>query len=364
MKNKRSMISILLLAMVLIISACGSNNSNTASSSSNAAAESGNAAEESGNSAKSDLSVLYFVNATLGDKSFYDSAQAGLNRAVKDFGVQAKTIEGGINQADWASSLEAAVSTGKYNVVITGTSQMAEITKELATQYPDIQFIFFDDLLDTHENIYSMLYAQSEGSFLAGAFAALTTTSTELSNANADKTIGFIGGMDIPIINDFLSGYKQGAAYVDPSIEVVASYVGDFTSAPKAKELALSQINTQKVDVIFNVASGAGLGTLEGANEKGVYSIGVDSNQNGLYPGSVLTSMLKNVDNTVYRAIDLLIKGELPTSGEVLGMKEDAVGLAKDELYDQYVPQSIKDKMLEIEQKLASGEIKVESDLY
>ncbi|MNP03389.1 Membrane lipoprotein TpN38(b) precursor [compost metagenome] len=354
-RNKRSMISILLLAMVLMISACGSSNSNSGNSGSTA---------DSGSSSSSDLSVLYFVNATLGDKSFYDSAQAGLDRAVKDFGIKAKTIEGGVNQADWASSLEAAVSTGKYNVVILGTSQMAEITKELATQYPDIQFIFFDDLLDTNENIYSMLYAQSEGAFLAGAFAALATTSTELSNANADKKIGFIGGMDIPIINDFLSGYKQGAAYVDPSVEVVPSYVGDFTSAPKAKELALSQINTQNVDIIFNVASGAGLGTLEGANEKGIYSIGVDSNQNSLYPGSVLTSMLKNVDNTVYRAIDLLIKGELPASGEVLGMKEDAVGLAKDELYDQYVPQSIKDKMKEIEQKLANGEIEVKSDLY
>lgn len=353
--SKRSMISMLLLAMVLMISACGSNNSNSGTSSN---------ATESSSSTQSELSVLYFVNATLGDKSFYDSAQAGLDRAVKDFGIQAKTIEGGVNQADWASTLEAAVSTGKYNVVLLGTSQMAEITKELATQYPDIQFIFFDDLLDSNENIYSMLYAQSEGAFLAGAFAALATTSTELSNANADKTIGFIGGMDIPIINDFLSGYKQGAAYVDPSVEVVASYVGDFTSAPKAKELALSQINTQKVDIIFNVASGAGLGTLEGANEKGIYSIGVDSNQNALYPGSVLTSMLKNVDNTVYRAIDLLIKGEIPKSSEVLGMKEDAVGLAKDELYDQYVPQSIKDKMTEIEQKLASGEIVVKSELY
>ena len=353
--SKRSMISMLLLAMVLMISACGSNNSNSGTSSN---------ATESSSSTQSDLSVLYFVNATLGDKSFYDSAQAGLDRAVQDFGIQAKTIEGGVNQADWASTLEAAVSTGKYNVVLLGTSQMAEITKELATQYPDIQFIFFDDLLDSNENIYSMLYAQSEGAFLAGAFAALATTSTELSNANADKTIGFIGGMDIPIINDFLSGYKQGAAYVDPSVEVVASYVGDFTSAPKAKELALSQINTQKVDIIFNVASGAGLGTLEGANEKGIYSIGVDSNQNALYPGSVLTSMLKNVDNTVYRAIDLLIKGEIPKSSEVLGMKEDAVGLAKDELYDQYVPQSIKDKITEIEQKLASGEIVVKSELY
>lgn len=345
---KRSLISILLLALVLTISACGNTNTDSGS----------------GSTSDSDYSVLYFVNGTLGDKSFYDSAQAGLDHAVADFGIKAKTIEGGVNSADWASALEAAVSTGNYNVVILGTSQMADITVELADRYPDIQFMFFDDLIEGSANIYSMLYAQSEGAFLAGAFAALSTTSTDLEKANADKTIGFIGGMDIPIINDFLSGYKQGAAYVDPSVNVIPSYVGDFTSAPKAKELALSQINTQNVDIIFNVASGAGLGTLEGASEKGVYSIGVDSNQNTLYPGSVLTSMLKNVDKSIYRAIDLLIKGELPTSGEVLGMPEDGVGLAKDELYTQYVPQEIQDKMTEIEEKLANGEIVVKSELY
>ena len=349
---KRGMISILLLAMVVLISACGNSSTNE------------NNASNSSDGTNSKYSVLYYINGTLGDKSFYDSAQAGLDRAVTAFGITSKTIEGGVNSADWASGLESAVSTGKYNVVITGTSQMADITKELATQYPDIQFIFFDDLIEGHSNIYSMLYAQSEGAFLAGAFAALATTSTELSNANADKTVGFVGGMDIPIINDFLTGYEQGVAYIDPEIQVIPSYVGDFSSAPKAKEIALSQINTQNVDIIFNVASGAGLGTLEAANEKGVYSIGIDSNQNGLYPGSVLTSMLKNVDNTVYRALDLLIKGELPETGQVLGMQQAAVGLAKDELYDEHVPQSIKDKMTEIETKLFNGEIKVKSSLY
>lgn len=354
-RTKRSIISILLLAMVVLISACGNNSNNNSTNASNSAST-----EET----KSQYNVLYYINGTLGDKSFYDSAQAGLDRAVADFDITAKTIEGGTNSADWPAGLESAISTGKYNVVITGTSQMADITKEMAAQHPEIQFIFFDDLIEGTSNIYSMLYAQSEGAFLAGAFAALATSSTELSNANADKAVGFVGGMDIPIINDFKTGFEQGAAYVDPEVKVVTSYVGDFSSAPKAKEIALSQINTQNVDIIFNVASGAGLGTLEAANEKGVYSIGVDSNQNTLYPGSVLTSMLKNVDNTVYRAIDLMIKGFVPQTGEVLGMEEDAVGLAKDELYDQYVPQSIKDKMLEIEAKLASGEIVVESTLY
>jgi basic membrane protein A len=365
-KSKMGIIA-LVMSLVLVLAACGGsgkNNGGTTNSEPPASTSSDNGAKDAAPAGGEQIKAVYYVNSTLGDKSFFDSAQAGMERAVAELGISSKTVEGGINPSDWAAGLEAVVASGNYNVVVVGTSQMIDVTKELAARYPDIKFIFFDSLIEGVPNIYSMLYSQSEGSFLAGAFAAMVTTSTELDNANPDKVVGFVGGMDIPIINDFLSGYEQGAKYVDPDVKVVASYVGDFTSAPKAKELAMAQIDSQKADIIFNVAAGAGLGTLEGANEKGVYSIGVDSNQNPLYPGSVLTSMLKNVDQSIYRAFDLMIKGELPFgTGEVLGMKEGAVGLAKDELYEQYVPQSIKDRMIEIEQKLANGEITVESAL-
>lgn len=367
-KRKTGMLMMLVLSIVLILSACGGgsdkNTDEKPNSTPPASSPAENDADDSTPAAGEQIKAVYYVNSTLGDKSFFDSAQAGMEKAVAEFKISSKTVEGGINPSDWASGLEAVVASGDYNVVVVGTSQMVDVTKELAERYPEIKFIFFDSIIEGVPNVYSMLYSQSEGSFLAGAFAALVTTSTELDKANADKVIGFVGGMDIPIINDFLSGYEQGAHYVDPDVKVVASYVGDFSNAPKAKELALAQIDSQKADIIFNVAAAAGLGTLEAANERGVYSIGVDSNQNPLYPGSVLTSMLKNVDQSIYRAFDLMIKGELPFgTGEVLGMKEGAVGLAKDELYEQYVPQSIKDKLTEIEQKLANGEITVESAL-
>lgn len=374
-KKRWSILFIMMLSLLLIASACGGGSNGgsgqtgqTPSSANTGSSSSDQTGQNQDNGSTADaakkINAVYYVNSTLGDKSFFDSAQAGMEKAAAELGISFKTVEGGVNPSDWASGLEAVVAGGNYNVVVVGTSQMIDVTKELAERYPDIKFIFFDSLIEGVPNIYSMLYSQSEGSFLAGAFAAMVTTSTELEKANPEKVIGFVGGMDIPIINDFLYGYEQGAQYVDPEVKVVASYVGDFVNAPKAKELAMAQIDSQKADIIFNVASAAGLGTLEGASEKGVYSIGVDGNQNPLYPGSVLTSMLKDVGQSIYRAFDLMIKDELPFgTGEVLGIKEGAIGLAKDELYEQYVPQSIKDKMIEIEQKVASGEIKVESAL-
>ncbi|SHF25730.1 basic membrane protein A [Seinonella peptonophila] len=309
-----------------------------------------------------ETNVLYYVNGSLGDKGFVDSAQRGIEKARKELGIKTKTVEGGTNQADWASGLESLISGGKYDLVVVGTSQMVDSVKELSQRYPDVKFIFFDDVVKDSPNVYSMTYSQSDGSFLAGAFAGLVTTSKELKAANPDKVIGFIGGQDIPIINDFKYGYEQGAKYIDPQIQVVASYVGDFVNAPKAKDQALSQYNTQKVDISFNVAAGAGLGLLEASHDVGKYSIGVDSNQNALYPGSVLTSMMKNIDESIFRALSMYKEGKLKFgTHEVLGLKEKGVGLAKDKLYEEHVPKDIQDKMKEIEQKLVNGDIQVKS---
>lgn len=338
----------MLAILMLVLAACSNNSSS----------------KTDGEESEDGLSVGYYVNHTLGDKSFFDSAKRGIDKAEKDLGYKAKTIEGGTNQGDWAAGLESMIASKDYDVIVVGTSQMTEIVGELAQKYPDQDFIFFDDIVKDRENVYSMTYSQSEGSFLAGAFAALVTTSAELSGANADKVIGFVGGMDIPIINDFKSGFEQGASHIDPSVKVIASYIGNFSDAPKGKELALAQIKSQNADIVYQVASTAGLGVLEAANEEGVYSIGVDSNQNDLYPGSVLSSMLKNIDNSVFRALELYKDGKLELgTQEELGIKEGGVGLAKDDLYEEHVPQAIRDKMLEVEEKLDSGEVVVESSL-
>jgi len=351
------MLTVCLAAMLTVLAACGNNNAGNAGNPANSP-------EAGGEQAGKKLKVGYYVNATLGDKSFFDSVKRGVDQAVAELGYEAKTIEGGTNQADWPAGLESMVASKEYDVILVGTSQMTEIVRDLAQRYPDQKFIFFDDAIKDMPNVYSMTYSQSDGSFLAGAFAAMVTTSQELEAANPDKVIGFVGGMDIPVINDFKAGYEQGAKYIDPEVKIVTSYIGDFANAPKAKELALAQYNSQKVDIVYQVAAAAGLGVLEAGNEQGKYTIGVDSNQNPLYPGSVLTSMMKNLDTTTFRALKMFKEGTLPFgTQEVLGVKEGGVGLAKDELYEQYVPQSIRDKMDEIEEKMVAGEIKVESIL-
>lgn len=353
MRKRLGITALLLLSVLVFLAGCGK--SSTSTSTPGAAGTP---------AAGKKINAVYFVNGTLGDKGFFDSAQRGVKQAGETLGMTVKTVEGGTNQADWPSGLESLASSGKYDVIVLGTSQMTDIIKDVAKRYEKQKFIFFDEAITGLPNVYSMTYSQNEGSFMAGAFAALVTTSTELKGANPEKVIGFIGGMDIPIINDFKAGYEQGAKYVDPAITVVASYVGDFANAPKGKELALAQYNSQKVDIAFNVAGGAGLGLLEAGNSLGKYSIGVDSNQNGLYPGSVLTSMVKAIDNSVLRALTLFSQDRLGFGkNEVLGIKEGGVGLAKDELYSKHVPKAIQDKITDIEQKLNKGEIKVQTTL-
>ncbi|NIK76517.1 basic membrane protein A [Paenibacillus castaneae] len=346
MKRSFGKLSLFILAITLVLSGCGAKN--------------GGSKDDTTNNKGEKLSIGYYVNGNLGDSGFFDSAKAGLDRAEAELGVTVKTVQGGTNQSDWPVGLESMVSSGKYDAIVVGTSQMKDTTIDLAKRYPKEKFIYFDETIVDIPNIYSVKYDQREGSFLAGAFAALVTTSKELTGANPEKVIGFVGGMDIPIINDFKAGYEQGAAFVDPEVKVIASFVGDFSNAPKGKELALAQYNSQNADIIFNVAGPAGIGVLEAGKSAGKYSIGVNSNQNAIQPGSVLTSMLKNVDNSIFRAVDLLSKGELKFgSNEALGFVEGGVGLATDDLYKKYVPQSIQDKIEDIRAKLISGEIKV-----
>ncbi|USG66999.1 BMP family ABC transporter substrate-binding protein [Brevibacillus ruminantium] len=345
-----------LLALSMILAGCGGGSGNEN------AAKPGNAKNEAKGDASADkkLAVGYYVSGNLGDSGFFDSAKEGLDRAEKDLGVEVKTVQGGANQSDWPTGLESMVASKKYEVIVVGTSQMKETTIDLAKRYPEQKFIYFDETITDVPNIYSVKYNQREGSFLAGAFAAMVTTSKDLDKANPDKTIGFLGGMDIPIINDFKAGYEQGAHFIDPEVKVISSFVGDFNNAPKGKELSLAQFNSQNVDIIFNVAGPAGIGGLEAAKEANKYAIGVNSNQNMVQPGHVLTSMLKNVGNSIYRALDLYKKDQLPFGeNESLGIYEEGVGLAKDDLYNQYVPQAIRDKMDEIQVKVVSGEIKI-----
>jgi basic membrane protein A len=317
-----------------------------------------------GNPEPAKTKVVHYVSGKIGDKGFFDSAERGMQKAHNVYGYDTSTVVGGERSEEWASGLEKLAASGEYSIILVGTSPMREVVKDLAVRYPKQRFIFYDDRIEGLPNVYSMLYSQSEGSFLAGAFAAMVTEDSGLKGANKEKIIGFIGGMNNDITMDFQEGYEQGAAYIDPEVKVVESYVGDFQNSQKAEKLALQQYRSEGADIIFNVAGRAGLGILKAGHDEGKYTIGVDSNQNPLYPGSVLTSMLKNVDESVFRALSLERSGSLPYGkAEVLGVKEDCIGLARDNLYEQYVPEPIKENMKDIEGKIANGDIRVKSHL-
>ena len=317
----------------------------------------------------SPLRITLVINGVLGDKSFFDSAQRGMDRLIDEgYNVEVNTIELGIDPANWESGLsDAMADVDNYDVLIVGTFQMGEFLAKRVHLYPDKYFIFYDDSVpyDNPEycaegctNVYSVQYAQNEGSFLAGVYAAAITTSG-IEGVNEDAIIGVIGGQDIPVINDFIVGYEQGACLVNPDVDVIVQYAGGWNDPAKGKEITLAMYE-QKADIVFQVAGGTGAGVIEAAKEKNFFAIGVDSDQDYMAPGNVLTSMLKRVDVAVYNTIEKGVNGELQ-GGTVLqyGLAEGGVGLSEMKYTRHIIPRAYLDQIAEFEQQILDGELQV-----
>lgn len=379
---KRVLAMLLASAMVVSVTACGgSGNSDTAEpagDSAEAPAEDAGAGEEAAEAAPSGETyrAALLLNGTLGDKSFYDSANDGLTRLRDELGADVFDFKveqmGGAaaDESKWEPTLLDYCDSGEYDVIIMGTWQMADPLANAAADFPDQKFIFFDEQFDfagngDPQNIYNVLYKQNEVSYLVGAAAAMMTTDETIEGIDpATKKIGFLGGMDNAVINDFLKGYEQGAKDVDPEIDVQVSWVGDFVDSTKGKDLALAQYQNG-VDVGYNVAGNAGLGQIEAAGDTNLYAFGVDSDQASLLPEyakNIPTSALKNVGNSLYRAIKLDLDGQLTYgTAETLGFAEGGVEIVKDAHYEEMLPENIRTTLDELEQKIISGEIVVET---
>lgn len=327
----------------------------------------------------SQLRVAVLINGTLGDKSFFDSAARGAQMITEELGIPTRVIEMGYNPAEWEPTLDEISDSYEYDLIIVGTWQMVEILERIAPFYPDIDYVIFDTDMDyskgTLDNVYSITYKQNEGSFLAGALAAMVSTHPSFPNNLPDrKTIGLLGGMDIGVINDFLVGYIEGALYVDEDMKVAISYVGAWNDPARGKEFTLSMFR-QNADVVFAVAGESGNGVLEAAKEMGRWSIGVDSDMQLIYEETdmgivnhMLTSMLKNVDLSLLRAVRLYTEGKLPLgSNEALGLAEGAVGLAVNQYYEKVLAMdpvtslapTIAEKLMYLENRIINGDIKV-----
>ncbi|MCT4596543.1 MAG: BMP family ABC transporter substrate-binding protein [Vallitalea sp.] len=363
MKKVLGMILALVVMMTLIVTGCGEKTETK-----EPVENTGTPADES--EAKDPLKVVLMINGTLGDLSFFDSSNRGMEMVKKEFGddVKVKVVEASHDDTKWEPTL-IDLSSQDWDIIIVGTWNMAEPLERVAKEFPHKKYIIFDTSVNYENgdlgNVYSMMYKQNEGAFLAGALAAKVTTSNN-ENVNVAKKIGFLGGMDIPVINDFLIGYIEGAQYVEPDIEVAISYVGNFNDSAKGKEVALMQYMSG-VDVGFNVAGAAGLGQLDAAKELTKYAIGVDADQAMQFKETdpdkselIITSVLKRVDNSILRAITMHINETLPYGeAEVLGFAENAVGLAENEYYESILPHELRAEVNEIKKKISNGEISV-----
>lgn len=321
------------------------------------------------------LKVALFLPGNLGDMGFLDSAARGVKIAAEELGIEYTIIEAGSDPAVWGPGLED-VAYGDYDVIITGAPPMAPHVEQVAALLPEKYFILFDTQVDYERhpeltNVYSILYRQNEGSFLAGALAALVTTS-DMPKATPEPIIGFIGGMDYPVINDFLVGYIQGAQHINPEIKVLIAYAGTWSDPAKGKELALAQYRAG-ADIVFPAAAMTSLGALEAAKEADRYAIGVDDDQALIFAEllgdldtaeRILSSALKNVDISLLYALRRHVQGTLAYGqAEALGIAEGATGIADNWVYRKHVSEEFRATLAELEQKILTGEIIVQTAL-
>ena len=316
--------------------------------------------------------VAYVVNGNLGDKSFFDSAEAGLQTLKADGRITLRTIElGGTaeDQPKWLDTLYEVSESKEYDVIICGTYQMPDYLKEVATKYPEQKYIIFDDntYAGENSNVLNITYKQNDMGYLMGIFAAYVTSDTSIDKINEDAVIGFVGGVDSPVINDFLFGFIEGAQSVNPDIKVDTRYTNDYVDTAIAKEFGLSMINDNKCDVIWGVAGNAGNGAAEAALETGkAYFLGVDSDQELTFGPDLaaitLTSGLKNIGNSLVWVFDELDAGSEHWGTEVqLGLAEGGVGIVTDKNFATFASDDCKAAITAAEEAIKAGTLTVDT---
>lgn len=293
--------------------------------------------------------ILYDLGGKF-DKSFNEGAYDGAERFEKETGTEYREFEI-VNDAQREQALRRFARDGASPIISVGFSQAAAL-EAVAKEYPDTEFAIIDSVVDL-PNVRSILFKEEEGSYLVGILAAMKS---------ADGKVGFIGGMDIPLISKFSCGYKGGVKSVSKDDAVFENMTGSTGAAwndpVRGGELAKAQID-KGADVIFHAAGGTGIGVLQAAADAGKYGIGVDSNQNGLFPGHVLTSMVKRVDNAVYQAF-MDAKDDKWTSGVVtLGLKEEGVGYTIDEHNKDLITDEMKAAAEKAKADIIAGTIEV-----
>ena len=357
----KKLVSILMTAaMSLSLAACGGSSSgtDTSSSGSSAAADSG----------ESKGKIAYIVGA-LGDKSFSDSGEAGM-QILKSEGWEEKTFElGDASKADkYEDGILDAIDQG-YQYIL-GSSTYMEIMAKLAEEYPDVKFVGFDENWSDDQlpdNMTCIFYAQNEGSYLVGMLAAGMTKT---------GTVAVDVGVENPVINDFVTGFVNGVMDYNTahgtSVKVVKAAVDSWTDPAKMKEIVLDQARNNNADIFYQVAGGSGDGLFEACTElNDVWAIGVDSDQYAMYKDGenpekadvILTSMLKEVGNSLVSIMHSIENGDDSMWGHTtcLGLAQDSVGIVDNDFYEANTPEDLRNEISEAADKIKSGELTVKS---
>jgi basic membrane protein A len=290
-----------------------------------------------------------------GDKSFNDSAYRGLLLAADELGVTFTEFEPG-QDADRETGLRKLAQSG-YDLIIGVGFLFSDAIRSVALDYPGTKFACVDYDVRPDEqlppNLAGLTFREEEGSFLVGVMAGAFTESDR---------IGFIGGMDIPLIHRFEAGYIAGAEYANPRVSVTVAYAGStpqaFADPAKGKELALLQYG-RGVDVIYHASGSTGNGVIEAAKEAGLYAIGVDSNQNYMAPGHVLTSMVKRVDNAVFMIVKSVVDGTFAGGVREFGLADNGIGYAVDQYNEALLNEAVVALVEKARAAIIAGELDV-----
>jgi basic membrane protein A len=285
------------------------------------------------------------------DKSFNAAAFKGSKEAEKAFkGVTFKVLEGRDDNS--SEPMLRSLAEKKFDLIIAVGFSQGEAVKKVSAQFPDRKFVIIDSEVSA-PNVQSIMFEEHQGSFVVGAIAAMTSKTGKL---------GFIGGMDIPLIRRFQMGYEAGAKHVNKDVSVMSNYAGvtgdAWNNPPKGKELALAQYGAG-ADVIFAAAGATGMGLFDAAEEKKKLAIGVDSNQNWVKPGRVLTSMLKRVDVAVFKVTQEAYEGKFAPGLTRFGLDSQGVDFALDEHNKALITPEVLAKANEIKAQIIAGKIVV-----
>ena len=310
------------------------------------------------------LKVALVVHGNLGDKSFFDSAAAGLEKAEAELPVDVTVIEAGYDRGRWQPAIADATDQG-FDVIIAGTWEMNGFMQELSPEYPDTKFILFDDTPDftggAFPNILAINYRVSTAAYLAGYAAAKISTTGK---------IGEILGVEGVTVVEFALGFEQGAKAANPDVQVTRAIAGSFDDPAKGKELALAQF-AQGVDVVFPIAGSTGIGALQAARDEGKLAVGVDSDQAMIFAPTdpaqadvIFTSVEKKVGDSLYTALQQTLQGTAPYGTNlILGLADGAVGISKNEYYKKLVPAEVQAEVDAEEAKINSGELVVDTGM-